>query len=419
MTAMSQPASSNSDGFARERGVIIANSQTNVRLALALLEIALSHNVFSDRLLWAEGAGRPQLLDDAAMDRLWLRIDIEFHFRPSKEFFVTLIRDAARQNPFHPVKDYLAGLVWDRTPRLCDWLHVFGKADQTEYIRAVGQLVLVAAVRRVLQPGVKFDEMLVLEGPQGIGQKSSAIAALCPEPDWFSDDLPLNVDSKEVIERTSGRWIMEAAELSGMRRGEVEHLKAFLSRGTDVARLAYDRVPSERKRHFIVIGTTNSDTYLKDLTGNRRFWPVKVTSFDLAALIRDRDQLWAEAVAVEASGASIRLASELWPEATKQQNKRRVTDPWEEELGDLFGNGNGKILIKQVWGFVGLSDPSHRTQEQNGRLGSIMKRLGFQRVKARTPDTKSKGGSITRGRLAWHYARGTKEERANQLKVIM
>jgi hypothetical protein len=143
--------------------------------------------------------------------------------------------------------------------------------------------------------------------------------------------------------------------------------------------LAYDRVPTERPRHFIVIGTTNSDTYLRDGTGNRRFWPVKITGFDLEALAKDRDQLWAEAVVIEASGAAIRLDRDLWPAAGEQQEQRRVIDPWEEVIALGVGETRGRIRSSVIWGHVGLSDPSHRTQEQNSRLGLVMKRLGFSR----------------------------------------
>src|SRR5262249_6916252 len=135
----------------------------------------------------------------------------------------------------------------------------------------------------------------------------------------FSDDLPLNADSKKTIEQLRGRWIVEAAEMSGMRRTDVEHLKAMLSRQIDRARLAYGRITTEYHRQAIVVGTTNDAIYLKDVTGNRRFWPVKTTRFDVTKLTQDRDQLWAEAAAREARGESIRLDAGLWTDAAQQQ----------------------------------------------------------------------------------------------------
>jgi len=184
-------------------------------------------------------------------------------------------------------------------PRLNTWLIDWAKAEDTPYTRAVSAKPLLAAVRRVRRPGTKFDEMLVLEAPQGYN-RSSALRILAVNDDWFTDDIPLNADSKVVIERLSGKWIAEASELKGMRRGDVEHLKAMLSRQVDRARLAYDRTPTEYPRQSIFIGTTNSATYLRDMTGDRRYWPVAVERFDLEALKANRDQLWAEAAHREA-----------------------------------------------------------------------------------------------------------------------
>jgi predicted P-loop ATPase len=199
------------------------------------------------------------------------------------------------------VLDYLDGLKWDGKTRIDRWLTTYGGADDTPYVSAVGRIMLVAAARRVRRPGCKFDEMPTFESPQG-KDKSTALKVLAVEEDWFSDDLPLTADSQKVIEQTTGRWIVEVAELSGMRKANVEHLKSFLSRQVDRSRMAYGRLTTEKKREFIVVGTTNETAYLKDLTGNRRYWPVKTPIFDLAALRRDRDQLWAEAAAHEAAG---------------------------------------------------------------------------------------------------------------------
>src|SRR5262249_7296663 len=197
--------------------------------------------------------------------------------------------------------------------------------EATEYTDAVGALMLIAAVRRIRQPGCKFDEMPVLESDQG-KEKSTALRIMAVNDDWFSDDVPLNADGKRVIEALRGRWIVEAAELNGMRKGEVEHLKAFLSRAEDRARMSYDRLCTEVKRQCVIIGTTNSSEYLRDSPGNRRFWPVKIEQFDCEALRRDRDQLWAEAAKREATpGQTIRLERSLWGAAVEEQAARRIS----------------------------------------------------------------------------------------------
>lgn len=383
---------------------IIANNQENIKRALEKLGVTLSYDVFSQRALVRYGKYHGAL-QDAIRNRIWLEIDRKFHFRPSSEFFDVVLQDTAYHNSFHPVCDYLDGLKWDGQPRIDEWLIRYGGAADTPYVRAVSALVLIAAVRRVRRPGCKFDELLVLESEQGL-LKSSALRALCPVEEWFSDDLPLNVDAKQIIERTAGKWIIEAAELTGLGRRESDHLKAMLSRQVDgPVRLAYARLPVEQPRQFIVIGTTNSHVYLKDITGNRRFWPVRVKRFDVDAIIRDRDQLWAEAAHRDAKGESIRLRPELFAHATLQQERRRVEDPWEQKISEqLDPNEPHRLTPDDVWQLVHVS-VDRRTERDHQRLIEIMQRLGFRRASVRKDKKVVKGwvrDAIT-GNMALKY----------------
>ena len=386
-------------------GVPYANSQQNIRVALARLGVTVSYDEFQDRLMVAGLPECGDALNDAAMTRLWLLTDERFRFRPGKEFFWDVVTDAARRNAFHPVRDYLAALTWDGTPRLDGWLTAYGGAEDTPYTRAVGALMLVAAVRRVRAPGCKFDEMVVFESEQG-KNKSSALAVLAVRSEWFTDDLPLNADSKVVIERLSGRWIVEAAELNGMRKSGIEHLKAFLSRQHDRARAAYARLVQEVPRQCVIVGTTNSERYLPDGTGNRRFWPVRVEGFDLDALRRDRDQLWAEAAQRETSGASIRLDRSLWSVAAEQQEARHVDDPFVVTLSAILGDVTGKLHAADAWELLGIP-AGQRTQDHNARLGEAMRVLGWERTKLRF------GGP----RPEWCYAKGDASERQHRVNV--
>jgi predicted P-loop ATPase len=264
------PRSRLRDDFIRNKnGAILDHALDNIRLALAHLHVRPVYDAFRREILWD---GHPA--DDVALDRLWLAIDDTFHFRPSKNTLHTVIVGEAHARPEHPVRAYLDALRWDGTPRLDRWLVTYAGAIPSEYVDAVGALVLIAAVRRVRRPGCKFDELLILESRQGT-LKSSALRLLCPDDDWFSDDLPLGVDSKLVIERTAGKWIIEAAELHGNRGREAEQLKSFLSRQVDgPVRLAYARLATTLPRQFVIIGTTNARlAYLRDSTGGRRFWP--------------------------------------------------------------------------------------------------------------------------------------------------
>ena len=359
-----------------DKGHVVAKNQHNIRTAMTALNINVRYDAFRDRMLIDGLDGHP-VLDDVAMNKLWLLIDTRFDFLPPIDFFCVVIQEAARRNAFHPVRDYFDGLVWDGVPRLDQWLIKYGGAQDTEYVRAVGPITLIAAVRRIRQPGCKFDEMLIFESLQGT-DKSMMLQTMAVESEWFSDDLPLNADGKRVIEQIRGKWIVEAAELSGMRRADVEHLKAMLSRQVDRGRMAYGRLTMEVERQCVIIGTTNSAIYLRDLTGNRRFWPVKVKAFDIAAIKQDRDQLWAEAAAREAEGASIRLSQKLWNDAAAEQQQRTVNDPWQEDLESLIGDQQGKVRSTDLWNALGV-EIEKRTQEQNARLGAAMKALGFER----------------------------------------
>jgi predicted P-loop ATPase len=365
--------------FVRDRHQrVIASSLDNIRLALAKLQVQPMFDAFA-RELRLDGAA----LDDTGLERIWVRIDDRFHWRPSRDTLRTVITTEAHEAPVHPVRQYLDGLVWDGTPRLDTWLTTYAGASDTAYVRAVGALPLIAAVRRVRHPGCKFDELLILESPQGT-LKSTALRTLCPNEDWFSDDLPLGVESKQVIERTAGKWVVEAAELHGNRGREAEALKAFLSRQVDgPVRLAYARIPVSVPRQFIIIGTTNSRlAYLKDMTGARRFWPVTVGRFDVESLARDRDQLWAEAATSEANGASIRLDPALWEAAAAEQEERRAADPWEPILEPLL-DGDGitrveHVAVSAIWAALKL-EANHLVNQHADRVTAIVQRHGFVR----------------------------------------
>jgi hypothetical protein len=379
-----------------DKGVPYAD-QHNIRLALRTMGVELRYDLFQGRALIKGLDGYGPALDDAAVTHLYLEVDRLYHFRPGKEFFWDVVTDGARSHAFHPVREYLAHqeALWDGQSRIDDWLIEYAGAADTPFVRAVGRIVLVAAVRRVRDPGCKFDEMLVLEDVRQGSEKSTALSILAVQPDWFSDDLPLNADTKRVIESLSGRWIVEAGELKGMRHGEVEHLKALLSRQVDRSRMAYGRLVQEVPRQCVIIGTTNSSVYLKDTTGNRRFWPVEVNGIDTPALRRDRDQIWGEAAALEAAGESIRLPQELWLAAAQEQEQRLVEEPFVETLRDVLGDVKGKIRSSDLARILRIP-AAGRTQVLNERLGAAARSLGFTRKKVTSRE--------------WGYVRGPADQ---------
>lgn len=388
-----------SDDFARDKdGKILPKSQKNIQRAIELLGHELSYNQFSDKLLID---GQP--MEDHIVEHVYLQIDTEHGFLPPWEFFKQVIRHGAWLNGFHPVKNYLDSLTWDGVPRIDEWLITTAKAEDSPYVRAVSSIMLIAAVRRIRQPGCKYDEMVVWESSkQGFG-KSSAAQALCPNPAWFSDDLALNLRSQQVIEATLGKWIVEASDLAGKRKTEIEQLKAMLSRQVDgPARMAYAHFAVERPRHFIIIGTTNSQAYLTDPSGARRFWPITVQPFNVAWIKQHRDQLWAEACHREAAGESIRLHESLWPAAGEIQEKRREIDPWESAiytcLVSIAPNSDGKrrVVTTALWDALGVS-VERRDRAGALRITDIMQRFGFHRTKVRPKGQEVQAGFVQDG----------------------
>jgi predicted P-loop ATPase len=370
----------------KSKNGVAASNQKNVRLALQDLGCTVRFDAFAQKTLMTMNGGPLQPFDDRTAIPAWLRIEQKHHFRPPRELFDAVVKDMGWNNTYHPVRDYLDGLTWDGRKRLDGWLENYAGAETNDYVRAVSALVLMAAVRRVRSPGCKFDELLILESPQG-WNKSSALRTLCPNPDWFSDDLPLGVDGKQVIERTLGKLLIEASDLHGNRKREAEQVKSFLSRQVDgPVRLAYARLPVEVPRQFVVIGTTNeSGGYLNDTTGGRRFWPVRVQRFDLRMLRRDRDQLWAEAAVREAEkGASIRLDPKLYGVAAKQQEDRRLVDEWEDLIRERVEGMDEKkiadrpqwVTTREVWHAIDVLGNA-RDNRHAARVRAIMQHLGY------------------------------------------
>lgn len=361
----------------------VYDTPENIHRAVAQMGVTLEYNEFANRTTVLGLPGFGPMLDDAAVCRLRLRAETEYKLRVAKDRFTDVLLDISRRSTRHPVREYLERVepTWDGIQRIGSLFPAYMAGDDTPYVRAVGQLWMVAAVRRARQPGCKFDEMVVLESSQGT-QKSTALSILAVRKEWFTDSLPLGAATKEQMEATSGKWIVEASDLHGMGAAEVESLKAYLSRDTDRARMAYGRLTEDVPRHFVILGTTNHDRYLRDGTGNRRFLPVRVGAIDLAELERDRDQLWAEAATVEAAGASIRLDRSLWPVAAEEQEQRRDHDGFYDQIRDAIGDKTGVLSASDVWILCGVL-PGQRTQNHNARLGAVMKEMGWYRRKMR------------------------------------
>ena len=282
----------------------------------------------------------------------------------------------ANECRFHPVREYLEQLVWDGTPRLTKLLPAYFGAEPSPYAQTVGKLFLTSMVARILRPGCKADHLLVIEGPQGT-LKSTACGILGGQ--WFSDSLPDVTAGKDVSQHLRGKWLIEVSEMHAMNRAETAHLKAFITRTAERYRPSYGRKEVIEPRQCVFVGTTNRDTYLRDETGGRRFWPVKASDIDTDALARDRDQLFAEAVALYHKGAA------WWPDrkferecAAPEQAARYEADVWEDDIRKFLIK-HSRVTIGQVArDALSIETPHIGTAEQR-RIAAALEQLGWRR----------------------------------------
>lgn len=283
------------------------------------------------------------------------------------------------KNRFHPIRDYIRSLRWDGTHRVDTLLIDYFGADDTPYTRAAIRKMLVAAIARVFSPGVKFDLVLVLSGEQGT-YKSTFIKKL--GKDWFTDTFT-TVQGKESFEQIQGFWIVEIAELSGLKKAEIETVKHYISKREDSFRPAYGRTVETYKRQCVFFGTTNAKDFLRDATGNRRFMPIDVHHKKAIKSVMDDmtddeiDQIWAEAYNMYCDGETLYLSeteSELAAEEQMQHCEfddrtglvveyldRLYPDNWDEkdlnerrlwlsnQLGVKGTNPKNCVCVAEIW----------------------------------------------------------------------
>ncbi|MFD2648232.1 VapE domain-containing protein [Devosia albogilva] len=367
-----------------DRGGIPKPTMRNTVVALQRSALSFTHDLFRHRKMVSGvplGEQQGELSDDLCVVLRGMIIQ-QFGFDPKADNVRDAVAQLCLDNGVHPIREMLASLIWDGVPRVGRWLPTYLGAADTELNSAIGVLMLVAAVRRVRQPGTKFDTIVILEGRQGSG-KSTALQILAG-PDNHADNEILTLGQREQMEAMEGVWIYELSEMSGLSKSEAEKTKAFASRQFDKARMSYGRFAERRGRQAIFVGTTNEAKYLKDRTGNRRFLPVKTGAIDLEALRRDRDQLWAEAARLEAQGEPISLPEELWASAAIEQEERLEDDPWLEKLSEVNGTAAGAtvrvattFLLTVVLGL----DVERQHSGHAKRVTGLMKTLGWEATK--------------------------------------
>jgi predicted P-loop ATPase len=321
-----------------------------------------------------------------SLARIWFQKE---QINPSACDVGRAVQAAAKQNPFHPVRQHFDALRWDGVPRLETWLISYFHAADIPYIRAIGPRYLISAVARIYQPGCKVDHLLVLEGPQG-KQKSEALRTLAINDAWFADRLS-HVASKDAALEVAGVLLIEIAEMDALTRASSSAIKSFLTRRHDRFRPPYGKHTISLARQCIFAGTINPPVggYLKDPTGARRFWPVVCQgTVDRDGLEKVRDQLWAEAVHRFKNRAPWWLETpELEALAGAEQTARFAVDAWEAPIREWLGDRTDTTVWEVLEHALGLP-PEAWTQSAQNRVAAILTRpsFGFDQHRPRTPN---------------------------------
>ena len=348
---------------------------------------------------------------DADDAQLISYVDLTYGTFSARNYDIAVTK-AADDRSYHPIREFLSSLPeWDRVPRVDTILVDFLGASDNAYVRAVTRKTLCGAIARVMNPGCKFDTMLVLNGPQGKG-KSTLISKLCGE--WFNDSLLLNdTKDKTAAEKLQGYWIMEIGELAGLKKAEVETLRSFLSRQNDIYRASFGRRATPHLRQCVFFGTTNAEKgYLRDTTGNRRFWPVKTPggsrkhSWELSS--EDIRQIWAEVLVYVKAGERLYLDGKMEDTAKSEQREAMESDEreglvreyldtllpekWDgmdlfERRNFLYGEDFGKpdlvgtvrrmsVSNMEIWCECFGKERANLKRMDSGEISAIMARIG-------------------------------------------
>jgi putative DNA primase/helicase len=349
-------------------------------------------NEFSRRVVFGRS---PPWRDCATGDRWQNQDDTQFASAlqrediPCDRSIAACISAVAQERPIHPVRDYLKVLKHDGHPRLDTWLQRYlGCTGPQLYLRAVGRKFLISAVARIFAPGCQVDHMLVLQGAQGIG-KTSVPRVLAMQDDWFRGELP-DIQRESSAQHLQGKWIIEVSELAALRRTETERMKSFLTQRHDDYRAPYARWPEQAPRQCVFVGTTNESHYLRDGTGNRRFWPVACGRIEVDQLRADRDQLWAEATVLYHAKAMWHLDDREAELASIEQRERMFTSELESDVVSFLEHlriteGTTQIDVRGVLTRALRLDPdkadyAERAQRLGPQVAAAMESAGWRKV---------------------------------------
>ncbi len=327
---------------------------------------------------------------DMVLIKNWFS-ESEFSMEPPTNGILETTSFIAHQHAVHPVRDWLASLKWDGVPRVGTWIKDYCEGEAAEpYFSEASKKFLLAMIKRIFEPGCQWDYILILEGHQG-KMKSSVARALAGDK-WFMDNLP-DLKDKDAMLNLQGKWLIELAELANVKRSDHNLVKAYLIRRVDTVRPHYGRIMEDVPRQSVFIGTVNEGEYLKDPTGNRRFWPIKVGQCDVEGIKAVRDQLFAEAMHLyKTENEVLKLSPVAELQAKEAQDDRRVDDEESEMREALVEFMQSKTVdfdfshfrTKDL--FVGVGAPWGPWADKNyaAQTGAqVLRNLGFERIKVK------------------------------------
>lgn len=351
--------------------------------AIRRLDIDTRYDIFRRKMIVGghavdEYAG--ELQDEALIVMRNLVREATPGFDPGEKHIFDAVLSISQERRFNPVLDYLDGLKWDGRPRLRTWLADAFEAGQNEYTAQLGAIIVRAMVRRAEEPGAKFDLMAIAEGRQGT-RKSSAIRALCPVPDLFSEAGILGKEEKVLGELLQGVWLQECAELEGISKKETGELKAMITRQSDRFRTAWGKVANDKPRTAIFFGSTNQSNYLRDESGNRRFAPFKSGLCDPDWVVENRDQLFAEAMHLESSGGRLEpldFTGEAKSIHEGEADDRMIDDPLADQMAEHIKERDGWVMLKDIAQAMGMGPADLRNPHQTQPFARALRSLGFE-----------------------------------------
>lgn len=369
----------------------------------------LALDVFSERIVLAKPppwplesaaeSGVAQELREHDFTRMvtWLSREEGLHVTSHK--VIETVPVVSDTNVVHPVRDYLQSLRWDGKRRVESWLATYCGVPASEYSTAVGRCWMISAVARIMRPGCQVDTMIVFEGPQG-GGKSSLFRALVPHPSLYSE-TGITIGDKDSYQMLRGVWIYLLDELASTSRADVTKVKNFVTSPKDRYRPSYARSVRDFPRQNVFAGTTNAKEYLIDTTGNRRFWPVRAGELDPVGVARDRDQLWAEALAFFESGEPWHVNTVRLRKLCEHEQAERVQDdPWTSRVADWLAAPFGEwepserdgapgrrapyddsegVLTIDVLMFALGKRPGDITKGDEMRIAEVLRTLGYEK----------------------------------------